>query len=272
MSVKQITNMSDTRKNKVRLILESSRSKDSKYVARKLKEAAGTQSDSDRDWERIARTEMTNLNALNSLVGLDENAVVYRPSASDCCEICEKHFGPSHKPKYYKVKNIPPEISGALHVSCRCRPWEKRIQKSIPDAEIKTTLANIPFVIEGYNSGYTILSHGFSRAKRKNYEIVDAKKCGNAMFYPASFIGLDIFDLNINKMKNKKTWDDYLTYMCGVLPAVSEMPEVKTKNICDMMGYKTLTDWYILVPGKIVKDAVTSDLKRTIRAILWQKN
>jgi len=122
----KVTNMGKKRKSELKdIISDGLANGDSiQQIAKDLKNNVSTKRD-DRDWTRVARTEVTNAKGIGSLDLIiaehGEKAKVYRET-NNCCDVCAKLFGRTKK-KIWIASFVPEKIKGAVHVNCLCKEW-----------------------------------------------------------------------------------------------------------------------------------------------------
>ncbi len=127
-------------------------------------------------------------------------------------------------------------------------------------AIIQTMLLHVPAVVMRDSMGYTILKHGYLKTDKK-YVFVDVRKLGAGRWYPFDLGAETDESMKLTAHLQARTLDDYISKMKQVLPVVATMAEYwdddrKLIYFCDFIGYKTLTDWVIVFPGKLPEDAI----------------
>lgn len=290
-----ITKMGDARRKVVRDViaraLASGRSVES--AARALARRAASTKDKDRDWQRVARTEMTEslargaLDLIRTVHG--DDAKVWRET-NDCCDECADAFG-RNRHRHFRAGDVPADLVGAVHPNCKCGPWQTNAQpllKAQSDpvgiikrdmelgkpsysistgfgkweglfsisgkAAIRHILTRIPFVVVEKCHGYWLLRHGHGKPKIQDLILLDPRGVGGVEYHHANPFDAD--HQRQARMVTLKTWDGYIESMMKIVPAVVSMPEYwdpykgGLKHLSDFMGYKTLTDWYLILPRK----------------------
>lgn len=124
-------------------------------------------------------------------------------------------------------------------------------------------LKSIPYVFIAEERGYTLARHGHGRPEDHIIRLLAPRSIGNARFYPQNPFTLDLTPNEAREyfMKESHTLDAYIEAVMKILPAVIKMPEYwqdnkKVNYLTDFMGYVTLTNWWVLIPGKVPEDAV----------------
>lgn len=122
----EITGMGEKRKRTVRGIITRMFNRSPIAVAKRLKAEASSAVDTSRDWLRVARTEKTNADGIDSydelLLDLGEGALVCRDT-HNCCDACARLFGRPGRPKSFRLGKIDDSLIGAAHPNCKCGPW-----------------------------------------------------------------------------------------------------------------------------------------------------
>lgn len=120
-------------------------------------------------------------------------------------------------------------------------------------AIIQSVLMHTPLVIQRESLGFTVMRHGHLKAD-KSYIIVPPTILSSCRFYPMDLGSTDDQELRVRGMTDLHTLDEYVKKMKAALPTVATMPNfwdgVKVRYLTDFLGYKTLTDWTIVFPGK----------------------
>jgi hypothetical protein len=129
MPVDEITHMGQARKQKVAALVQEAKKKHwtPGMLAERLKRVADTPTKRDkRDWYTVARTELTDVKAHDSIDAILEKhgrkARVIRKTG-DACEACLHAFGHPSKPRVWTAGTIPDHLKGAVHPNCKCSPW-----------------------------------------------------------------------------------------------------------------------------------------------------
>lgn len=125
----KITDLPDEKLPRVQAIVQDAiANKDSEdRLARRLRASvnAGGGGD-DRDWHRVARTEVANARATGALhfilQAYGPDAMVVRET-NKCCPTCCKSFGRYVRRKW-RAGSIPEKLMGAVHPNCKCGPWK----------------------------------------------------------------------------------------------------------------------------------------------------
>jgi hypothetical protein len=320
----KITKIGVRRRKKVALLLANAHQKGRSTlggVTKKLKREMGRE----RNWERVARTELTNakgnasLGVIQQVFGSD--AKVFRLPSPSCCGKCRKLFG---KHRIYQADKIPPEIVGAVHPNCDCGPWQcvdkpdltkavgvpldvpmglvKRqydphIQHDVAvvstgtgywvrldsptGRSITQTIAMcVPAVKLRERDGFTVFVHGAARVKEGKVDLYDLRKLQGARFYPMDLGHDQDLETRQKSVTQIRHLNDYLTHLKTVMPHVALMPEYwesdrQTRWLTDFFGYKTLTDWIVVVPGAVENKIKTITLsvlghKKAIRSVAYK--
>lgn len=291
---KLISNIGETRRATVAQVIGRAieRGDSVETAARALARLAGAKRD-DRDWKRVARTEMTSSSALAALDLVrtvhGDDAMVWRET-HDCCDVCASHFGRARHLQF-RAGDVPEHLKGAVHPNCRCGPWQTNgvpLLKAASDPvgivkrdmgtgkpvysistgfgkweslfsisgkeTIRHILTRIPFVAVEKCQGYWLLRHGHGRPKVHDLMLLDPRHVGGVEYHPSNPFAAD--HQRQARMVTLKTWDGYIEAMLKIVPAVVSMPEYwdpykgGLKHLSDFMGYKTLTDWWLILPRK----------------------
>jgi hypothetical protein len=144
MPVDEITHMGQARKQKVAALVQEAKKKHwtPGMLAERLKRVADTPTKRDkRDWYTVARTELTDVKAHDSIDAILEKhgrkARVIRKTG-DACEACLHAFGHPSKPRVWTAGTIPDHLKGAVHPNCKCSPWLvvgiEKIKKAVVEA------------------------------------------------------------------------------------------------------------------------------------------
>lgn len=240
--------------------------------------------------EMTAAKGVASLDLLRDLYGLD--ARVYREVHPKCCEMCAKAYGTASRPKLFAIGKIPELFKGAMHPNCICGPWKSIETPDLTKAmhelahlpvgmvkkdeggnilvstgtywtELGSTtgrnvtrlvLSHAPLVVLKDQGGITTCSHGWA-PQGGRYELLNFLKIGNARYYPMDYAG------NREKlMTHVHSWEQYVNKMLQVFPVVATMPnfwkrESGIRYLTDFLGYKTLTDWVVTIPGAVAEKA-----------------
>lgn len=141
---------------------------------------------------------------------------------------------------------------------------------------------HVPVVKVRESLGFTVFVHGYFKFQRqKTAELYDLRSLSGARYYSQDLGDDDDQYMRNRGMRMIKTLDDYLSHIKNVMPVVATMPEYwdndkQVRHLPDFFGFKTLTDWIVVVPGKPDKTAkikrVTlslNGLKRAIRTATY---
>jgi len=125
---------------------------------------------------------------------------------------------------------------------------------------VRYVLRCIPYVLVDEINGYKVARHGHGKPRDRIITLLNPNAIGNSSFYninPFEFSGQD----RKLRMMQRKSFDEYLAVVANIMPSVVAMPEywerpTGMKHLSDFMGYKTMTDWKVVIPGDIPKNAV----------------
>lgn len=133
----------------VEIVQDAIKRKDSEdRLARRLRAAANAGGGGDdRDWHRVARTEVANARAAGALAHIiDEygpDTLVFR-NTNGCCPSCCHAFGRWVRRKW-RAGTIPAKFVGVVHPNCKCGPWQlvgpmkrRAVRKSLAVALART--------------------------------------------------------------------------------------------------------------------------------------
>ena len=273
-------------------------------VTRQLKKEFPNDKRKNRNWEQVARTELTDAKGKASFSLVQQifgvAAKVYRSVGENCCEKCCALFGKPGKEKVWRADQVPQDAIGAVHPNCDCGPWKAVDRPDLTKA--LDPLAEVPLGIvkrmwdtqekewvalvstgTGYwtrldsitgrsivqviathmpviklkepsvgTAGFSIFVHGTGHTKnKKQAELYKLSALSGARFYP-----MDFTDDKFKMMKEVRTMDDYLSYLKNVMPQVAVMNDYwendkQLRWLTDFFGFKTMTDWMVVVPGKV---------------------
>jgi len=164
------------------------------------------------------------------------------------------------------VRRVAEKVGHYAEISTGTGYWV-RMDSATGKSIIRVMLTHIPIVEIGKHKGFCVFHHGFLKAD-KEFKIYDLMKIGQARFYPASIMNFDDQEFKQESMTKHHDLAQYITKMQAALPTVALMPEywdsgAKWKYLSDFMGYKTLTDWHVVVPGEVpLRSFIASISKR----------
>lgn len=268
-----ITRMGAGRKKKVKFFTRRAveRRTTAEGLARKLKKEANTPTGrDDRDWLRVAQTELTDMTGRMSL---DDIIDKHGPTAKvirftrEACPICFKAFGPMSNPKKWRAGSVPEELKGAVHPWCKCMPWrlgEVLISKAEPevvvgDIEMTKDGARIYSILKRWteltsvdglrtieevvlstpatttresSDGYLRGCHGYCKSDQK-VTLFDIRKVPGAFIIPASVDTRARLDGLLAKKAaiiGSITLTEYVSLMKRIIPLIVRMPEFWEKK------------------------------------------
>lgn len=149
-------------------------------------------------------------------------------------------------------------------------------------AIIGLVLHHLPLVLVRTQADYAVFAHGrHGRKKQKSYKLFPYGAFQRGRFYEMDVGGRSPSEDREEQTVKVRTRDDYLTHMKKTLPHVALMPEFWAKGeklrwLSDFIGYKTLTDWVFVAPGKLdygqmIKIVPHDSLKRDLRRQMYEK-
>jgi len=127
---------------------------------------------------------------------------------------------------------------------------------------IRTIVASMPVIEVRRSLGFVVCKHGHIKGRPQGrYALHDLRKLGGARFYPMDLGSRDDQELRVRGMTDVHSFDQYITKIKQVLPAVANMPEYwenpsRIRYLTDFFGFKTLTDWTVVIPGTIPVEAM----------------
>lgn len=130
----------------------------------------------------------------------------------------------------------------------------------------------IPYVYIGDKDRYIVARHGHGHSINKMIRLIDPNAIGSVSFFSSNPFEYPEEERKEMMMKKRKSFDEYLTIVVNLMPSVVAMPEYwdkpnKMKHLSDFMGYKTLTDWFILIPNKISDKAIIFNERQGVHSV-----
>jgi len=136
-------------------------------------------------------------------------------------------------------------------------------------AVIRAVLMAMPLVVVDEQDGYTLARHGHGRVSQPFYQLLSPGQVRGARYYDRS--PLDVPHLREVRFRQARSFDEYVTKILEVMPIVLGMPDfwptgAGIKYLTEFMGFKQMTDWWVLIPGEPSDVLATVPLSRNVRA------
>lgn len=294
-----------------RVVADAIRNKDStERLTRRLRHAAnsGGHSGDDRDWKRVAVTEVNDARSRASLEHIlsawGPKTLIVRQT-NRCCPECCRAFG-KHVRRVWRADKVPEKYKGTVHPYCKCGPWvvANPIRKAFkfpaatfsfgtlrrdphPDLQepgvppifwiwsgkqwvelesvtgrsvMRAVLSRTPLVVVEDGPGWVLARVGHGRPLRGGFELLDPA-LANGRYFPANPLSPDRpKDYRAIAARSR---DDYIEGALAILPVVCTMPEPwkgrSYADLIDFLGYKTFTDWWVLLPAARAAESFIAD-------------
>jgi hypothetical protein len=180
-------------------------------------------------------------------------------------------------------KEYDPHIKHPVAIISTGNGYWTRMDSPTGRAIVQTIAMLVPAAKLRESLGFTVFVHGPIKTRHNKVELYDLRRLSGARFYPMDLGTDDDQTLRVKGMSQAKDLNEYLTHLKTVMPHIATMPEYwengqSIRWLPDFFGFKTLTDWLIVVPGKVdeknkIKNVILSlhGQKKAIRRTTYEQ-
>lgn len=119
---------------------------------------------------------------------------------------------------------------------------------------VRAILIHTPLVVVGEQEGFTVARHGHGKPLGSSYKLLAPSQVMGARYYDRKPFA-DLPHIEEMRARQARTWDDYMERILSILPVIVAMPDFWPggqgfKYLTEFMGFKQMSDWYVLIPGE----------------------